>query len=66
MASWFSLPAENDDPLCYHFSEERPNIGPKIIGNFSNIMNKDIIEMGKVTLQLYRNKKWWQFWKKIH
>lgn len=65
MASWFALPAEDEDPECFHFSEGRPNTGPKMAGDFSTLMNDDIIGMGKITLELYRNKKWWQFWKKI-
>ena len=41
MMAWFSMPCENDDPICTYFFEGTTKT-PKEFGTFSEFMNKDI------------------------
>jgi len=76
MYGWFSIPTLDPDPICYHYFEgTTPE--PITAGTFSEFINKQIISMARIHIQLVKDekadleerdklkqsRKWWEFWK---
>ncbi len=66
MMAWFSMPSENDDPICSYYFEGTTE-KPEEYGTFSEFMKKDILGNAKFRVENKRYEKirrrWWQFWK---
>jgi len=59
--AWFTLPKESENPTCYIFSEGTTDY-PQECGRFKQFISSDILGNAKISLELRRAKKWWQFW----
>ncbi len=65
MMAWFQLPADKDDPVCYHYFEGSTKV-PQEYGTFSEFMNTDLIGNAKLRVEnrkFEKNNKWWKFWR---
>lgn len=61
--AWFALPKESENPTCYIFSEGTTKV-PEECGKFTQFITSDIMGNAKLRLELRRQKKWWQVWKR--
>ena len=60
--SWFALPCESDNPVCYFFSEGTTE-NPIEYGRLKQLITKDILDNVKIEIELRATKKWWQVWR---
>ena len=64
MLAWFNLPAEEDDPICFHYFEGTTK-EPQEYGTFTEFMNTDLIGNAKLKVEnrkFEKRRKWWKFW----
>lgn len=65
IAFWFTLENENNDPICYGYSEGEQMTQPRELGKFSDFMTGLIFEAidNRIAMLDTKTNAWWKFWK---